>query len=108
MIIGLTGKNGSGKGEVARYLQERGFQYYSLSDVLREEAGKEGKPITRDVLVDLGNRLRSQHGPSVLAEKIFSRLDPEKHYVIDSVRHPSEVGVFRRRADFMLALVKAP
>lgn len=108
MIIGLTGKNGSGKGEVARYLQERGFQYYSLSDVLREEAAKEGKPITRDILVDLGNRLRSQHGPSVLAEKVFSRLDPEKHYVIDSVRHPSEVSVFRRRTDFMLALVKAP
>ena len=74
MIIGLTGKNGAGKGEVARYLQERGFHYYSLSDVLREEAAKEGKPITRDVLVDLGNRLRSQHGPSVLAEKIFAFL----------------------------------
>lgn len=108
MIIGLTGKNGSGKGEVAKYLQERGFHYYSLSDVLREEAVKEGKEISRDVLVELGNRLRSQHGPSVLAEKIFSRLDPEKHYVIDSIRHPSEVQVFRRRSDFLLAMVRAP
>jgi dCMP deaminase len=108
MIIGLTGKNGSGKGEVAKYLQERGFQYFSLSDVLREEATKAGNPVTRDILVDLGNRLRSEHGPSVLAERIFSRLDPEKHYVIDSVRHPSEVQVFRRRRDFILACVKAP
>ncbi len=108
MIIGLTGKNGSGKGEVARYLQDRGFIYYSLSDVLREEAAKEGKAVTRDVLVELGNRLRGQIGPSALAEKIFPRLDPEKHYVIDSIRHPSEVQVFRRRADFMLAAVKAP
>ncbi len=108
MIIGLTGKNGAGKGEVARYLQDRGFQYFSLSDVLREEANKEGKPITRDVLVDLGNRLRGTHGPSVLAEKIFARLDPEKHYVIDSIRHPSEIQVFRRRSDFILASVRAP
>lgn len=108
MIIGLTGKNGSGKGEVARYLQERGFVYYSLSDVLREEATKEGKPVTRDILVELGNRLRSEHGPSVLAEKIFNRLDPEKHYIIDSIRHPSEVQVFRRRTDFILAMVRAP
>jgi dCMP deaminase len=108
VIIGLTGKNGSGKGEVVKYLQERGFVFYSLSDVLREEAAKEGKEITRDNLVELGNRLRNAHGPSVLAEKIFSRLDPEKHYVIDSIRHPSEVQVFRRRTDFILAAVRAP
>lgn len=108
MIIGLTGKNGSGKGEVAKYLQERGFVYYSLSDVLREEASREGKEITRDHLVELGNRLRNEMGPGVLAEKIFSRLDPEKHYVIDSIRHPSEVQVFRRRTDFILAAVRAP
>lgn len=108
MIIGLTGKNGAGKGEVAKYLQERGFQYYSLSDVLREEAAKEGKEISRDILVELGNRLRGEFGPGVLAEKIFPRLDPEKHYVIDSVRHPSEVQVLRRRSDFILAAVRAP
>lgn len=108
MIIGLTGKNGSGKGEVARFLQERGFHYYSLSDVLREEAAREKKELSRDTLVELGNRLRGQHGPGVLAEKIFTRLDPEKNYVIDSVRHPSEVQVLRRRTDFMLACVKAP
>ncbi|MBI3313764.1 MAG: dephospho-CoA kinase [Candidatus Omnitrophica bacterium] len=108
MIIGLTGKNGSGKGEVAKYLQERGFHYYSLSDVLREEAQRENKSVTRDVLVDLGNKLRQEHGPSVLAEKIFARLDPEKNYVIDSLRHPSEIQVFRRRRDFILTTVRAP
>src|SRR5437870_2185126 len=108
MIIGLTGKNGSGKGEVAKYLQERGYHYYSLSDVLREEAGKRGLTITRDNLVELGNELRNERGPGVLAEKIFERLDPEKHYVIDSVRHPSEVQVLRRRRDFLLACIKAP
>ena len=108
MIIGLTGKNGSGKGEVVKYLLERGFVSYSLSDVLREEASKEGQPVTRENLVELGNRLRSEQGPGVLAEKIFSRLDPEKHYVVDSIRHPSEVQVFRRRTDFILAAVRAP
>jgi len=108
MIIGLTGKNGAGKGEVAKFLQERGYAYFSLSDVLREEAGRLGKPVTRDLLVELGNQLRQEYGPSVLAEKVFARLDPEKHYIIDSVRHPSEVQVFRRRADFFLANVKAP
>lgn len=108
MIIGLTGKNGSGKGEVARYLKDRGFHYYSLSDVLREVAQQEGKELTRDNLIEIGNRLRSSKGPGVLAESIFGRLDPEKYYVIDSIRHPSEVEVFRRRREFILATVKAP
>ena len=108
MIIGLTGKNGSGKGEVSKFLGERGFQYYSLSDALREEAQKKNLQITRDILVELGNKLRGEFGPGVLAEKIFSKLDPEKHYVVDSIRHPSEVQVFRRRSDFLLVHVRAP
>ncbi len=108
MIIGLTGKNGSGKGEVARFLQDRGFRYFSLSDVLREEAARSGSEVTRDILVELGNRLRAEHGPGVLAEKVFARLDPEKNYVVDSIRHPREIQVFRRRADFILATVRAP
>ncbi len=108
MIIGLTGKNGAGKGEVAKYLRERGFQYFSLSDVLREEASKENVAVTRENLIQLGNKLRLQLGPGALAERIFSRLDPEKNYIVDSVRHPSEVEVLRRRVDFILACVNAP
>ena len=108
MIIGLTGKNGAGKGEVASFLKERGFAYYSLSDVLRQEAAKKGMALTRDNLIGLGNCLRAEHGPSILAEKVFAQLDPEKNYVVDSVRHPSEVQVLRRRKDFILACVVAP
>ena len=108
MIIGLTGKNGSGKGEVAGFLKDRSFHYYSLSDALREEAAKRGQQITRDVLVGLGNELREKEGPGCLAERIFAKLDPEKHYVIDSIRHPSEVQVFRRRKDFTLLRIHAP
>ena len=108
MIIGLTGKNGSGKGEAADFLKDRGFHYYSLSDALREEAKKRGQEIARDVLVALGNELREKEGPGCLAERIFAKLDPEKNYVIDSIRHPAEVQVFRRRNDFTLVRIHAP
>ncbi len=108
MIIGLTGKNGGGKGEVVKFLQERGFQALSLSDVIREEATRAGKPVTRETLVELGNRLRKEGGAGVLAERIFSRLDPEKNYVIDSIRNPAEVLVLRRRRDFCLIHIQAP
>ncbi len=107
MIIGLTGKNASGKGEVAAYLKLRGFVFYSLSDVLREELKKMRKSITRDNLTWLGNKLRDEEGPSVLADKIIDKLEVDRHYVIDSFRNPEEVKAFRRTSEFVLLSIEA-
>ncbi len=105
--IGLTGKNGSGKGEAAKYLQSKGFAYFSLSDVLREEAKKRGIAPTRDSLYALGNEMRSEHGSGVLAKKVLEQLQPGKSYCIDSIRHPDEVGVFRSSKSFSFIEVYA-
>ena len=107
MIIGLTGKNGSGKGEVARFLKERGFDYFSLSDVLREEVKRQGKTLTRDRLVLCGNKLRKKFGPDVLAKRILERLEADKHYVIDSIRHPAEAKALKSRNGFVLLNITA-
>ena len=74
MIIGLTGKNASGKGEVANYLKSKGFIYYSLSDVIREEATKRGLEHSRENLINLGNELREKFGPKHLAQQISSKI----------------------------------
>ncbi|MFN0118130.1 MAG: deaminase [Elusimicrobiota bacterium] len=107
MIIGLTGRNASGKGEVAEYLKTRGFTFYSLSDVLREEMKKLKKPVTRTNLIWLGNKLRDEKGPSVLADGILTKLEDDHHYVIDSFRNPEEVKAFKRTKDFILICVEA-
>ncbi len=107
MIIGLTGKNGSGKTAVSEYLQSRGFEYYSLSDEIRNEARKRGMEITREVLIEVGNELRSNYGPGILAERILSRLGDDRNYVIDSIRNPYEVEVLKRRRDFTLLALEA-
>jgi len=107
MIIGLTGKNGAGKTEVSQYLISRGFEYHSLSDEIREEIRNRGKQIDRDILIEVGNELRSNFGPAVLAERILQRLGNERNYVIDSIRNPQEVAALRRRSDFTLLFVDA-
>lgn len=107
MIIGLTGKNGSGKGEIAHFLEERGFHYLSLSDVIRRHLRARKKPLTRRNLVEAGNRLRFEKGPGILAEQILSQMDIDKNYVVDSIRHPGEVEVLRRRKDFTLLRIEA-
>ena len=108
MIIGLTGRNGAGKGVIAEFLKQRGFIYTSLSDVLRDQLKAQNKEITRENLIRIGNELRSQLGPSALADKILERLDRDKNYVVDSIRNPSEVMTLRSRNDFTLILVEAP
>jgi dCMP deaminase len=107
MIIGLTGKNGSGKTAVSEYLQSRGFEYHSLSDEIRDEIRRRGREITRDVLIEVGNELRDKFGPGVLAERILRRLDDSHNCVIDSIRNPNEVEVLRSRGDFTLLAVEA-
>jgi dCMP deaminase len=107
MIIGLTGKNGSGKTVVCEYLKSRGFVYRSLSDEIRKEIQESGREITRSTLIETGNSLRNEFGPAVLAERMLADLDDDQNYVMDSIRNPSEVNALRKREDFTLLGLEA-
>ncbi|MFH1652818.1 MAG: deaminase [Pseudomonadota bacterium] len=107
MIIGLTGKNCSGKGEVASFLTQAGYEYFSLSDILREEIEKSGKKVTRDNLIETGNQLRSKLGSGALAEIVLQKLSPEMHAVVDSIRNPFEVEALRRLKNFYLLSIES-
>jgi dCMP deaminase len=108
MLIGLTGRNASGKGEVAKYLEKKSFYYYSLSDVIREEVRKRGLQMTRENLISTGNELRENGGPAVLAQRILAKIEDDKNYVIDSIRNPFEVEALRAAKNFKLVNVDAP
>ena len=106
VLIGLTGTNGAGKGEVAAHLKGRGYAYLSLSDILREELATRGLEAGRDNLIRTGNELRAAHGPDVLARRAMDRvLGPS---VIDSIRNLREVEFFRKQKGFVLLAVDAP
>jgi dCMP deaminase len=108
MLIGLTGRNAAGKGEVARYLQRKSFYYYSLSDAIRDEIRSRGDEPTRERLIIVGNELRQRYGSKILAERILERIEDDKHYVIDSIRNPAEVEAFRAAKHFKLIRIESP
>jgi dCMP deaminase len=108
MLIGLTGRNAAGKGEVARYLQRKSFYYYSLSDAIRDEIRSRGDEPTRERLIIVGNELRQRYGSKILAERILEKIEDDKHYVIDSIRNPAEVDAFRAAKHFKLIRIEAP
>jgi len=108
MIIGLTGKNAAGKGELADYLKSKGFVYFSLSDALREEATKQGLDHSRDVLIKLGTDLRKKLGNGILAERINEKIRQNKgNFVVDSIRNPGEIEELRKNDGFILIGVNA-
>ena len=104
MIIGLTGKNAAGKGELAKHIQSKGFAYFSLSDALREEATKRGLGHSRDILINLGNELRKKFGNGILAKRISEKIkkSAKKDFVIDSIRNPGEIEELRKNKGFLL------
>ena len=105
-MLGLTGSNAAGKGEVAAYLRRLDFAVASLSDVVREEARARGLPPEREHLIRIGNLLREQGGPGALAQRILPRLGDRD--VVDSIRNPAEVTVLRHLNYFRLVGVRAP
>ena len=108
MIIGLVGPMGAGKGIFAEYLGEKGFQYTSLSDEIRQEIKSRGLPESRELLTSIGNELRQQSGSGVLAQRILKRLVPGTDYVVDSIRNPEEVKTLQVRKDFVLIKIDSP
>jgi dephospho-CoA kinase len=101
MIIGLTGKRGTGKDTVASYLAEKhGFRAADFTrDVLAPELEKQGRQVTRDNLIDLAMEGRRKHHNGVWAEKLCDVIKGKgaDDYTISGIRFTEEVAIFRQR-----------
>ena len=109
-IIGLTGRNASGKGTVASFLKESSYVYHSLSDTLRDELKRRNLEESRDNLIMIGNSLREEGGPGILADLMISNLTSLENHIVDSIRNPLEVKSLRREYEnhnFSLISVEA-
>jgi dephospho-CoA kinase len=74
--------------------------------VVRDEATRRGLDHSRDSLIEMGVRLRTEGGTGALAERILPRLGHRA--VVDSIRNPGEVAALRRLEHFVLLGVDAP
>lgn len=95
---------------MADYLKSRGFSYHSLSDILREECQKTGQKTNRDNLIAMGNRLRAEFGPDILAQKTLEKIkdNHEENSLVVSIRNSHEVEELRKNPSFKLISVVAP
>lgn len=77
-VVGLVGPFGSGCSYVAKKIVENhGYEYLSLSDVLREEYKKENsnkRKIARKDLQDFGDKIRETKGADYLAQIVCEKI----------------------------------
>jgi dephospho-CoA kinase len=95
VTLGLVGPIASGKGTIAEFLKSKGFEAFSLSDVVRDEAKSRSLEINRQNLQDIGNDLRSKFGGAVLVERIIEKAKKFDFVVIDGVRNPQEIAAIK-------------
>ncbi|HEX7041755.1 MAG TPA: hypothetical protein VF189_00760 [Patescibacteria group bacterium] len=96
--VAVVGPLSSGKGILIDLLKSKGFVVYSLSNVVREKCTIWGLPHTRKNLQDVGNKIRQQFGPSMLAElsaASFKKENPGKA-VFDGIRNPAELKYLKK------------
>ncbi len=96
MILGITGKIGSGKDTVAEILMKKGYEHISLSDLLREDLTRQKKAITRQQLIHHGSAIRKELGAAILAERAYSRIKTDK-CIITSIGRTEEVEFFKEK-----------
>jgi dephospho-CoA kinase len=106
VLVGLTGRNASGKSTLVSWFSERGLRSVSCSDSIRTWLSDQGIETTREALIEGGRELRRNGGAGVLAEMLLEILDGEDA-VVDSIRTPAEVEALRGRGDFFLIDVRA-
>ncbi len=112
LVLGLTGPNAAGKGEVCKYLLGKGFHVISLSDILREIAKKKRIGHTRENLIKLGNELRKRYGSGFLAKQACRKIKKDKYkkVIIDSIRNVGEIKELKKnfKNRFFLIYITAP
>lgn len=105
IVIGLAGQRLCGKNLFAYYLRRKyGFSILDFTtNILAPILRKEGKPVTRDNLVNLAMSLRKKYGIDFLVKKLCERMGEGK-YVIAGIRFPEEVIHIKKRfgKDFIL------
>lgn len=111
LIIGLVGRQGSGKGTAANLLKERyGAEVFRFSTVLGDVLARLAIERTRDNLITLSETLRHAFGEDVLAYAIERDAvgSEAELVVIDGIRRIEDLAALEPLPHFKLVEIAAP
>ena len=109
MIIGVTGTIGAGKGQVVRYLKQKGFDHFSVRDYLIQEIKNRGMIVNRDSMVLVANDIREKNSPSFIVEELYEIAKQfGKDCVIESIRTPGELALIKQKGGIIISIDSDP
>lgn len=106
--IGIMGRMGSGKDEVAGYLEDVcGIPALDVGDAVREVAERTGVEPTRENLHDISERYTKRYGRDYFVRKVIERVERTRAGVVSitGIRTPSDVDALREHFGDGLVLV---
>lgn len=113
-VIAVVGYSRSGKGQVAKMLEGKGFASFSGGDYLRTIAIERGQSTERWNLIILANELRAKNGSDFLMQAVTEiSIEVEQNpgrrgLVVDSIRNPGEVIFLQENLGALVVNVWAP
>lgn len=98
LVLGITGKRGSGKDTAALHLRDKyGFHVLTYTDhVLAPILEKERKAVTRNNLMNLALEMRKSKGKHILTELICEKIESNGFWAVSGVRYPEEYEYFKK------------
>src|SRR5260370_12814375 len=109
LVVGITGRIGSGKTTVGRYLESRHrFQYLRYSEVLAEWLAKD--PESKAQLQKVGWEVMAGGMQAELNRRLVGRITPDADVAVDGLRHPLDFDTLRNSfsASFRLLFIDSP
>lgn len=109
LVVGITGRIGSGKTTVGRYLESRHrFQYLRYSEVLAEWLAKD--PESKAQLQKVGWEVMAGGMQADLNRRLIARVTPDADFAVDGLRHPLDFDTLRNSfsASFHLLFMDSP
>jgi len=99
LIIGVTGRIGSGKTTLSAYIQKRyNFQKLSFVDkILIPELRKRKKSVNRKNLQQVGREFYLKYGDIRLTELLLEGINPAGRWIIDDIRYPTTADFIKAK-----------
>lgn len=111
LIIGLVGRQGSGKGTAASILKNTyGAELFRFSAILNDVLNRLAIPSSRDNLIKLSNMLRQGFGEDALAYAIQRDIlhSTSDIVVVDGIRRIEDIAGLEPLPQFKLVEISAP
>ena len=111
LIIGLVGEKGSGKGTLAKFLQEIEPKFSSIrfSDILVETLKLWSLPLTRSNLQSLATVMDKEYGNGTLANALKQRIQSltGDMVIVDGIRRRPEAKLIRGFSNNLIVYITA-